>query len=302
MKKLILSLIISSLMTGTGIAASTKAGASTAQFLKLGAGARASGMGEAFVGVVADASAIYWDPAGLSNLEKGSLSVMHAMGLNDTSYEWAAYAHPVRGIGVLGVAVQYLSYGSLTKFDNNGFAGGTFDPADMAVSLSYARNIEGFGLGFNLKYISSKIVNTATAYAVDLGIQHKPDDRLTLGLAIQNLGSRMKFISESDALPMNIKLGGAYSIQSNWIAALDINAPNDDSINFNAGTEYIYALENLMSVAGRLGYTTSGRDTGGLNGLTVGLGFTYESYTIDYAYVPYGDLGNTQRISLSIKF
>jgi hypothetical protein len=259
-------------------------------------------MGEAFAGVANDATAIYWNPAGLGGIERGSLSVMHAAWLDDISYEWAAYAQPLGGFGVLGVGVQYLSYGTLTKLDSTGLEGDSFNPADMAASLAYAKKIGSFGVGINLKYISSKIVDTATAYAADIGIQQKLGDKLTLGLAAQNMGSKMKFISEEDPLPMNIKFGGAYSIKKNWIAALDANSSNDNDITYGAGTEYVWALDDSMAVAGRLGYNTTAEDTGGFNGVSAGLGFTYKSYTIDYAYVPYGDLGNTQRTSLSVKF
>jgi hypothetical protein len=302
MKKLILSFAVTIVFIGTSYGVSENAGTSTAQFLKLGAGARASGMGDAFVGVVDDASAIYWNPAGLSNLQDGSLSVMHAMWFGDIDYEWASYAHPVGHIGVLGVGVQYLSYGSLTKLDNTGLEGASFSPSDMAATLSYAKNIGSFGLGVNLKYISSTIVETATAYAADIGVQHKVGDKLTLGLAVQNMGTKMTFISDADSLPLNIKFGGAYTLLHNWLIAADINSPNDDNMTFAAGTEYVFELGNKMSVAGRLGYTTVNQDTGGINGITAGLGLTLERYTLDYAYVPYGDLGNTERISLLIKF
>jgi long-subunit fatty acid transport protein len=302
MKRLLLIMTTAMIMAATGFAVNPNAGTASAQFLKLGAGARASGMGEAFAGVADDATAIYWNPAGLSNLDSGSLSVMHATWFGGINYEWAAYAQPVGNIGVLGVGVQYLSYGALTKLDETGLEGGTFSPADMAASLSYAGNVGGFGVGINLKYISMKIEATATAYAADIGIQRKVGTSLTLGLAAQNMGSSLKFISEEDPMPLNIKFGGAYAIADNWIAALDANSPNDDDITLGAGTEYVWALADKMGVAGRLGYTTVARDTGGLNGLTVGLGFTYEGYTVDYAYVPYGDLGDTQRISLSVKF
>jgi len=57
-----------------------------------------------------------------------------------------------------------------------------------------------------------------------------------------------------------------------------------------------------MNAAGRVGYNTAAKDTGGLNGISAGIGFVYLNYGIDYAFVPYGDLGNTQRISLSAKF
>jgi hemolysin activation/secretion protein len=59
-------------------------------------------------------------------------------------------------------------------------------------------------------------------------------------------------------------------------------------------------------VAGRLGYNTQSQDTGGLHGLSMGLGLMYTdyamNYSLDYAFVPYGELGNTHRISFGIKF
>jgi hypothetical protein len=58
----------------------------------------------------------------------------------------------------------------------------------------------------------------------------------------------------------------------------------------------------LKSASGRLGYNTAAKDTGGMNSITIGLGYTYTRYSFDYAFVPYGDLGNSNRLSVSIKF
>ena len=281
------------------------AGTSTAQFLKLGAGARADGMGGAFVGMADDSTAIYWNPAGLNKIDKKTLSVMHAMWFEGIYYDWASYAQKVGNIGVFGIGVQYLSYGSITQVDNTGLDTGSFSPTDMCLALSYARNFKGYDLGANIKYISSKIQDTASAYAIDAGVQHSlivMDRRLELGMAVQNFGTGMKFLDEVDPLPFNIKIGGAYWIKGNWAAVLDVNAPIDNQVYLGAGTEYVYKINDKMNAAGRVGYNTRTLDTGGLNGIGAGLGFTYLDYAIDYAFVPYGDLGNTQRISLLVKF
>ena len=305
MKKLLIA-VISVAVCGTcafAATAATNAGTATAQFLKLGAGARAAGMGGAFAGMADDSTSIYWNPAGLTRLEGKSLSMMHALWFEDMSYDWLAYAMPVGNIGVFGLAAQYMSYGSMTKMDGTGLAGDTMSPADMAVSLSYAKDLGFAGLGINLKYISSKIVDSATAYCGDIGLMRAMmNDRLHIGLAVQNVGTKMKFIDVEDPLPMNVKLGGAYAFTPNWKVALDANAPVDDAVNIGAGTEYLCKINETMNAAGRLGYNTETKDTGGLNGVSAGVGFTYLSYTLDYAFVPYGDLGNTQRVSLSVRF
>jgi long-subunit fatty acid transport protein len=278
------------------------AGTSTAQFLKLGAGARAAGMGEAFAAVADDADSIYWNPAGLNNVEGKSLSVMHAMWFEDTSYEWASYAQRIGGLGVAGIGVQYFSYGSIPGVDFNGLETEDFSPSDLAVSLSFARAMGNIGLGVNAKYISSTIKESAAAFAFDLGAQYWMSDRVVLGAAVQNVGTAMKFVDEGDALPLNVKLGGSCVIQPGWLAALDVNAPIDNELVYNAGTEYRYRINGTMSATARLGYTTRNKDTGGTNGLSAGLGFNFKGYAVDYAFVPYGDLGNTQRVSLGIKF
>ena len=289
-----------------GAFSSSDAGTSAAQFLKLGAGARAAGMGEALGAAADDSTSIYWNPAGLNKVSARSLSVMHAVWFEDITYDWVSYAMAYKDWGVFGAGVQYLSYGSIKKMDDTGLETGDFSPSDLCVSLSYARKVAGIDLGVNAKYVSLKIINSAAAYAVDLGAQYRVmnvfDDKLTLGLVVQNIGTKIKFTTEEDPLPMNVKLGGAYQIKPNWIAALDINAPVDNELVYNAGTEYQHKISGRVSAAGRVGYSTVSQNTGGLNGLSAGAGLTYLGYSIDYAFVPYGDLGNTQRISFSMKF
>ena len=309
MKKLILATAIAVLGVNVSFGAfsANDAGTSTAQFLKLGAGARATAMGNSSVGLSGDSTDIYWNPAGLNGVTgKGSLSVMNAAWFEGISYDWASFAMPYKNWGVFGVGVQYLSYGSIDQMDDTGLQTGSFSPTDMCVSLSYARKFKGIDLGANVKYVSLKILDTAAAYAVDLGAQYKAknllNNKLTLGCAVQNMGTQIKFIDQSDPLPFNIKVGGAYEIKSNWLAVLDVNAPIDNAVFAGAGTEYVYRVKEKIDLIGRAGYNTENIQTGGMNGVTAGIGVRYAGYCLDYAFVPYGDLGNTQRISLSIGF
>jgi hypothetical protein len=304
MRKIVTATMIMTMCVSAGFAAFSKddAGTSTAQFLKLGAGARAAAMGEAYAGVANDDTAIYWNPAGLNYVGGRSATFMHAVWFDDISYDWVSYAQKA-GKGTVGIGVQYLSYGSLKGMDATGLETGDFSPSDLAVSLSYARKVGAFGLGVSVKYVSSKIVNTATAYAVDLGAQYALcSDRLILGAAVQNVGTKMKFSDEEDPLPMNVKMGGAYAIRKNWTAALDVNAPIDYAPYVSAGTEYRQKISGAISAAGRLGYNTHNKDTGGTNGVTAGLGITYLGYSLDYAFAPYGELGDTHRVSFNVKF
>jgi hypothetical protein len=305
LKKLILNIFVFA-MLGTGVCfgafSNNDAGTATAQFLKLGAGARAAGMGEAVTGIANDSTAIYWNPAGLNRFSTRSLSFMHAVWFEDISYDWFSYAQPLPSTGVVGVAIQYLSYGSLKEIDSLGVEGDSFSPKDMALTLSYARKINKTNLGLNVKYISSQIKGTATAYAIDFGVIRSISKKLRTGFAIQNLGTKMSFISREDNLPLNIKIGGSFIFNPSWVLALDLNAPVDNNPFISLGTEYNLEINPLISVAGRLGYNNRNKDTGGLNSITTGLGVSYLNYGLDYAFVPYGELGNTHRISFKISF
>jgi hypothetical protein len=303
MKKILAAVLGLVFCSNFAFAAKSDIGTAGAAFLKLGAGARPVAMGDAFAAATDDSTSIYWNPAGLNQIKgKGSLTLMHAIWFEDISYDWVSYACPYKNLGVFGIGVQYLSYGSLKKTDSTGLELGEFTPVDMALYLSYARKIKDIDVGANLKYISSKIENTATAYAVDLGAMKKLNDKLSLGAAVQNVGTKLKYINDEEPLPMNIKLGGAYSLRDNWLAVLDINSPSDGEMFYGIGTEYCKKVNDKASVMCRAGYNTRNKDTGGLNGFTVGLGMKYKEYSFDYAFVPYGDLGDTNRISLSILF
>src|SRR5262245_16293035 len=111
-------------------------GTTTANFLKLGAGARGEAMGEAYSAVVNDATALYWNPAGLTRVSSNDVSFMHAPYIASSYYDYGAYAHRV-GPHAGGLAVQYFSAGRITETDATNTPVGSFSPNDLAVSLGY---------------------------------------------------------------------------------------------------------------------------------------------------------------------
>jgi len=307
MRKKITTILLSAILSANICFAASAGdiGTSSAQFLKLGAGARAAAMGDVFCAVAGDSSAIYWNPAGLNQLEKKSVSIMHSLWLGDTAYDWVSYAQPTK-FGVLGVGVQYLSYGALKGMDETGLELSNFSPSDLAGNVSYARKIADVGVGLNVKYISCKIKKSATAFAGDIGLMYDKLEvkgkKLKLGLVVQNLGTKLKFVDEEEKLPMNIKVGTAYRVSDNWLVAMDVNSPNDNAINIGAGTEYNYKLKDNLMLVGRAGYNTKTKDVDGLKGIAAGVGIGYKDLMFDYAFVPFGDLGTTHKAGLSLSF
>ncbi len=283
-------------------------GTSSGQFLKLGAGARAAGMGEAYSSVADDASAIYWNPAALSRINGSSAMFMHAALLADISYEFLGYGQNF-GRGFLGLGVQYLSMPAFHETDPLGFPTGTsFSPGDMSLALAYALPLnERYSVGLSGKYIRSEIDKTASTFAADLGVLAKPcsgrGKDLSLSLVVQNLGGSFKYEQKSDPLPLNVKLGSSLPVAKNWLIGLDVNFPLDNRAYAALGTEYRLNYDAETGFAGRLGFNSKTLgDIDGLSGISIGAGLNFRQSWLDYAFLPFGTIGMTHRISITIAF
>jgi hypothetical protein len=276
---------------------------------KLGLGARPVAMGEAFVALADDLNSTAWNPAGLSQVQGINAGFMHNLYLQDTSLEYLAYAQNLFAGAGIGVNVTYLNYGSLDKYDEvNGLpvSAGTFTPTVFTGSVGYGqRLLKELAVGATVKFISQTIdTEHYTAVAVDLGGLYKTAiTGLQLGLAVQNLGSRL---AGAD-LPQNLKVGGAYvlpvkfAVNDTWNTVLDVNVPFGDTTytGVNLGTEYWYN----QVVAARVGYQVKNTgDLGGVAGLTAGAGVKLAMFQVDYALVSFGDLGLTHQLAVAVGF
>jgi len=282
------------------------AGTRSAQFLKLGLGGRAVGMGGAFVGLADDVTAIYWNPAGLAGVNATELSFMHLAWLQDISYEYFALVQPIRKRGVVGFSISYLHMDKLHGRDQQGEPTSDFTASDMAITLAFGRKITGGLLvGGSIKSIDERIEDrNAYGLAFDFGCLYQtPLEDLFLGAVVQNWGGDVGFVEESFRLPTIFKLGASYrhTLAGNPMnLAVDVYSPTDNKTCLHSGMEYIYK----NSIAGRIGYK-NGSDLADTAGLSFGLGFMTtrtQTYRIDYAFVPQGVLGNGHTFSLSIRF
>lgn len=281
-------------------------GTSAFQFLQLGVGARPSALGETYAGVAGGVNSIYWNPAGLAGLERGELSMTHALWLEGVTYSNIAYGRPALG-GTLGAAFNILNTGDIQEADNTGLRlEDNYSMSDLMGILSYSRGWDGLALGVNLKHISSRLeAENAHAYAVDLGALYtgfrpwgKP---LGLGLSVQNAGTKAKYVSEEDPLPVIVRAGGSLQLFKDLLLASDLDY-TEKKAGLHAGVEYTHKL-GAAALALRAGYKS---DTvgglGALSGLTAGMGINWHDLQLDYAWNSFTDLGITHRISVGIKF
>ncbi|MCB4791981.1 MAG: PorV/PorQ family protein [Elusimicrobia bacterium] len=284
-------------------------GGQPGQFLSWGAGGRSLGMGSAFFAVSDDASATYWNPAGLTQIDRKELMALHVTLFADTSYDFISYVHPTPKMGVFGANVTRLSSGGFEKvavtfnpaqtdiinIENLG----TFEDVSTALTFAYGKKIkENTSIGVSGKYITHTLDTSVSGFAtfdttlfVD-GMSNTLKD-LKLGFGIQNLIST-KLGDTDDVLPLILKIGASQKfLRDKLMVALDLDKNMNTNMGWHIGTEY-WAIN---FVALRLGF----QGESGLRETTAGFGVKYKDYSIDYAFALH-DLGFSQRLSGSWRF
>lgn len=278
-------------------------GTSGAQFLKLPSSARAAALGQAYTALASGPDAVFASPAGLNGEAGGSCSFSHASLFSELSSDFLGCARQF-GAGAIGAGVQYLSAGKVAETDSLGFeTGATMRPRDMAVSLSYARGVisDKVTAGVSVKYIDSRLDTSASAMAADVGVRAGVSNRLTLALTAKNLGGKLKFDQEGDPLPRSFVLGASFAAGGGWTGAADLSFPRDNDIFGAFGAEYSHISGNWV-FSGRAGYNTLAFGDISGAGPSVGGGAAFRSGKLDYAFMPFGALGQAHIFSLTARF
>jgi hypothetical protein len=292
--------IIALLAAGLTASAASASGSSAAQFLKMGAGARAASMGNAYTAVADDVTAGYWNPAGLAQISSSEVALMHNEGLVDTKYEYAGAAAKMNKAAV-ALNIYSMNYGSIDAYDKNDVKAGSFDASSLAGALTYSSMAnDNLYWGVNAKLIKESIeAESASGIAADFGLLYKMG-ATKLGFTAQNIGGKMKFVSEESSLPQLISAGVSRTLlDEKLLIAADVAKYNDSKTKFRAGLDY--SVASVLSLRG--GYEGGETmDLGGLTGVCGGVGLHFGNINIDYAFRPFGDLGDTHRVSLQIKF
>lgn len=281
-------------------------GGQPGQFLSWGAGARALAMGKAFIAVSDDATATYWNPAGLTQLERKEFTGLYAKLWYDTTYSFISYAHPTTKLGVFGISLVSLTSGGFEKVTIERNADndvvdfkvlGTFEDVHTAFVGSYAKDLsKKLAFGSSVKYVSHAIdVYTVSFITTDTALMiRNVYPKMQLAVNIQNIIS-LKMGDTDDEFPIVLKIGAAYrTLKDKLVVALDLEKSMKANINYHFGAEY-WAMD---FVAARFGFDI-GDD--GIRETTAGLGGKYKDYTLDLA-MAFHALGSSTRVSASWKF
>ena len=296
-------LLIIVCLTANNIIAQS-AGKSGLSFLKFGFGARNIAMGDAGASVSNDVTSLFYNPAKLANQTGNEILFMHNEWIQDVRSEVLGVRSDIAGIPLaIGLNVSTVSDIEV-RGDSPGEPLSKFNANFFFASLSTGFNIlDKMSFGVTAKYIYEGIlVDEASGYAVDFGINYKTDfDGLSVAGVVKNIGSMNDLRSEATKLPVEIRLGPAYtfSMEQNkldFVTALEFQkyTPTDD-VHFNAGVEIVY--DKTISLRG--GYL-SGYESKSFGG---GVGLNWGSLSFDYAISPFAlEFGTGHSISLSFKF
>ncbi len=279
------ALVLPSQVYGSG------SGTTAASFLKIAVGARATAMGEAFSAVVNDTTSLYWNPAALVRVKDREFSATYNQWFAGIYQGYLGAALSTWG-GTVALGVNYVNMGKMEGRDEWGAPSGEFAAYDLQVSLGYGSQISPrLDVGLAVGFIESRIADDSeSAYSGNLGILFSFSESVSLALVGQNIGTSLG----ADPLPFTIRGGVAVKSGSLTLAA-DLANPNDGPVYYCTGLEWW--MGKILAL--RLGYR-SNRSIG--SGITAGLGIQKGKMRFDYAYVPYGELGTTQRVSLSFRF
>jgi len=297
------------------------------EFLNVGAGARALGMGGAFVAVADDGTTAYWSPGGLPSLKSREVAFMHCQQFDSLiKTNFISYVHPTARWGTFGVSWLRLGVEDIPRtgfvdangnlmqdFDDKNDNGikepgelyielpeivGSFDDIEDGIFLSYGRQLtDNLSAGLNLKIIRQSLdFHSSSGLGIDIGGLYELVNGFKVGLNLQDIPRtrlKWKLTKHEEVIPFSVRFGAAYtgqipSMKSTITVSANVDTKYDTEMHY--GAEWWF----MKTLALRVGLD-KGR-------LAVGCGLRMSAFQVDYAFVGHDDLGNTHRISTSVQF
>ena len=293
-----------------------RAGISTAQFLKIGVGGRSSAMGESFIAVANDASALYWNPAGLVQFDQHQVIFSHNQWVGDISHDFLGVVYHLDAENSIGASLTSLSMKDMpvrTEYAPFG-TGEYFGFSDVAIAVTYSRKMtDKFSFGGTVRYIEETLdklkmrgvmIDLGTFYWTGLGSSRfavsvtnfgnnlAPDGEVVL------IGKRKKSEWQSFAPPTMFRIGFAFepyeSEEHSVTTSIQLNHPNDNSENVATGFEYNW--NKMLYLRG--GYKFNVDEQNFSFGVGINIPISLAMCNLDYAYSNFARLGSAHRFSI----
>lgn len=266
------------------------------------ASARSAALASSLAAVPDDGTALLGNPAGLGTLPKGELSLHYQAWIANTDLNTLLFALPLGSLGGFGLVLNYMDYGSFEGRDANGTPTADFSANRMSFQGGWGKRWNGwFSSGLEVHYSQQSLSGQGYgAFLLDGGLLLKPSPEWSFGLAFNDLGTEL---SQGNS-PLVFRLGASFhktlSKDLSFLAAGGGSWEPEGTNSLQGGLETVFAGQYAL----RAGYQWNSVDNQweGLSGLTLGAGYSLGDFSLDYAFLPYGDLGTSNRISLSYRF
>jgi hypothetical protein len=262
-----------------------------------------------------DVNAIFYNPAGLNTVTPSQASFGYLKNLLDINSGYASFAQEVSGVGMIGIGINYVNYGTFDETDEFANRIGTFSAGDLAVSVGYAGELdENLSYGVAGKFIYSSIADArSSALAADMGILYfiPGANPISLGISLLNLGTQLNpYLTTRENLPLELKVGATVKPEHlPLLLNIDFHKLNESQadlvshfMSFSLGGEFTMSKELRF----RFGYQNERRrelklgTSSGLAGFSFGGGLVLEKLRFDYAYVSLGKIGSLNSISVGM--
>jgi len=297
-----------------------RVGTSSLQFLKIGNGARGTGMGETFVAVSDDISALFWNPAGLVLFEENGVMFSQTMWFVDTQLQFFGGVYHFGGNNAVGLSVVSLRTDDMkvtTEVQPNGTSE-FFRFSDIAIGLSFARQMtDQFSFGATVRYVEETLGELKMRGVVgDLGTFYKTGlGSSRFAVLISNFGGQVSPTGSVNLIggrvadsfqkfppPTLFKIGFAIepllTSTNRLTTSIQLNSPNDNSENLNLGFEYAY--KEMLFIRGGYKINVDAENFSIGAGLKIPVSFAKAN--LDYSIANYRDLGFAQRFSINLMF
>jgi len=293
------------------------------RFLKLASSPRAAALGGNHVALPsADISFFHMNPGYLSSKMHRNFAISYVNHIGDLNMGFANGAWKIRDIGILGVGVRYMNYGTFERRDANGIQNGEFTASDLAFTAGLGREIaENLNLGITATFVHASYAEfSSSALAFNAGIRYTFTDLgLDAGLSITNVGFQLsEFDNTSEKLPVDVRVGVSrrleyiplrFSITAHSLNRWEIDTQNDtqepsftgylfrhllfgaelslsENVHLRAGYDHLQHQE--LKINNRL-------DTAGFG---YGFGIRYRGITFDFSRNSFSEMGGVTRIGI----
>ncbi len=289
-----------------------KVGTFDGQFLKIGIGARASGMGGAFVAVADDPTAVFWNPSGIARLgeDETNVQVNFLAWPADVNVAQAVVAFRIGKIpGAFAVNARslYIDEEPVRDAFRPEGTGETFDAGYASFGLTYARSFtDKFSAGANINLVrfglaefSQETITFDLGTLYDVGVAG-----MKIGFAIQNIGGQVQYIEREARVPTVFRVGTSADLitagPNKVLGSFEFSHPPDNSERVNAGLEYSFKDYLFLRGGYNFNYDSEGLAAGA--GVRFPISALKTNANFDYSYTDMETLGAAHRLSLRIRF